>query len=249
MTYAWLRLLCIGCFVGQFTPYPIAAETWRGLTIAPEVRCSPYDRKRDYKYSQSVERRIVQSLGAIYSPYTNTCFADTGMTDIEHMISLSEAHDSGLCSASRQIRAQFASDIRNLTLASPQLNRSQKSGKDAGEWLPEMNRCWFANRVVEVRLAYGLSIDRHEANELEKVLRNCSSFDLPPIKCSSVSNQNSQTHSGSASDHNALARYDDNGNGRITCNEARRHGIAPVARSHPAYRYMHDGDGDGIVCE
>ena len=26
------------------------AETWRGLTVAPEHRCSPYDRKRDYRY-------------------------------------------------------------------------------------------------------------------------------------------------------------------------------------------------------
>ena len=41
------------------------------------------------------------------------------------------------------------------------------------------------------------------------------------------------------------------GNGRITCAEARRHGITPVPRSHPAYRYMRDGDGDGdgVVCE
>ena len=46
-----------------------------------------------------------------------------------------------------------------------------------------------------------------------------------------------------------LARYDDNGNGRITCKEARQHGIAPVWRGHPAYRYMRDGDGDGVVCE
>ena len=47
----------------------------------------------------------------------------------------------------------------------------------------------------------------------------------------------------------ALARWDDNDNGRITCAEARRHGIAPVPRGHPAYRYMRDGDGDGVVCE
>ena len=46
-----------------------------------------------------------------------------------------------------------------------------------------------------------------------------------------------------------LSRYDDNRNGRITCSEARRHRIAPVHRSHPAYRYMQDGDGDGVVCE
>ncbi len=47
----------------------------------------------------------------------------------------------------------------------------------------------------------------------------------------------------------ALQRYDDNGNGRITCAEARRHGIAPVPRGHPAYPYMRDADGDGVVCE
>ena len=40
-----------------------------------------------------------------------------------------------------------------------------------------------------------------------------------------------------------------NRNGSITCAAARRHGIAPVRRSHPAYRYMRDGDGDGVVCE
>ena len=51
------------------------------------------------------------------------------------------------------------------------------------------------------------------------------------------------------SDTGALARYDDNGNRRISCKEARRHGIAPVSREHPAYPYMQDRDGDGIVCE
>ena len=43
-----------------------------------------------------------------------------------------------------------------------------------------------------------------------------------------------------------LARYDD---GRNTCNEARRHAIAPVHRSHPAERFMRDGDADAVVCE
>ena len=47
----------------------------------------------------------------------------------------------------------------------------------------------------------------------------------------------------------ALQRYDDNRNGRISCREARRHGIAPVKREHPAYRFMRDRDNDGEVCE
>ena len=43
--------------------------------------------------------------------------------------------------------------------------------------------------------------------------------------------------------------YDTNMNGRITCSEARAHGIAPVSSTHPAYEHMNDGDGDGKVCE
>ena len=55
----------------------------------------------------------------------------------------------------------------------------------------------------------------------------------------------------SEADGHPLALWDDSGNGRITCKEARRHGIAPVRKGHPAYVYMRDGDGDGdgVVCE
>ena len=46
-----------------------------------------------------------------------------------------------------------------------------------------------------------------------------------------------------------LRLYDDNGNGRISCAEAQRHGIVPVYSWHPAYPYMTDRDGDGVICE
>ena len=224
----------------------LAAETWRGLVVAPENRCGPYDRKRDYPYPQSVEQDIVRGLGAVYGPYTGTCFASTRQTDIEHVVATSEAHDSGLCRADRATKRRFARDLRNLTLASPAVNRHQKRGKDAGEWLPDRNRCWFAGRVLEVRQAYRLTVDRREATALERVLSTCPSTALEPLACAaSPARQSSQAPTGG----DALSRYDDNRNGWITCKEARRHGIAPVHRSHPAYRYMRDGDGDGVVCE
>ena len=47
----------------------------------------------------------------------------------------------------------------------------------------------------------------------------------------------------------ALQRYDDNRNGKISCREARRHGIAPASKEHAAYPYMRDLDGDGVACE
>ena len=46
-----------------------------------------------------------------------------------------------------------------------------------------------------------------------------------------------------------IKRWDDNRDGRISCTEARRHGIAPVRRGHPAYPHMHDANNDGIVCK
>ena len=51
------------------------------------------------------------------------------------------------------------------------------------------------------------------------------------------------------SDEDVLKKWDDNGNGRISCKEAQKHGIAPVRRDHPAYPFMRDRNGDGIVCD
>ena len=69
------------------------AETWRGLVVAPEHRCAAYDKKRHYPYPQSVERDIVRQVGAVYGPYTGTCFGSTRDTDIEHIVAASEAQD------------------------------------------------------------------------------------------------------------------------------------------------------------
>ena len=109
-------------------------------------------------------------IAMLYEPYTRTCFASTHDTDIEHIVATSEAHDSELCAADRATRRRFAQDLRNLTLASPQVNRPQKSGKNAGEWVPNRNQCWFAGRVLEVKRAYGLTVDRREAAALERIL-------------------------------------------------------------------------------
>ena len=226
-----------------------AAESWRGLVVSPENRCSPYDRKRDYPYPPSVEDDIVRELGAVYGPYTGTCFASKKQTDIEHIVATSEAHDSGLCAADRATKMRFAQDPRNLTLASPHVNRHQKSGKDAGGWVPERNECWFAGRVLEIKRAYRLTVDRREAAALERIFSRCYGTEMELIACTAPSNGAREAGASAPAGDDALARYDDNRNGRITCKEARRHGIAPVPRSHPAYRFIRDADGNGVVCE
>lgn len=94
-------------------------ETWRGLVVAREDRCADYDRT-DYAYiSRVLEAELVRELGGLYGPYTGRCFRDARETDVEHVIALSEAHDSGMCGRPAAAKARFASDVLNLTLASP----------------------------------------------------------------------------------------------------------------------------------
>ena len=231
-------------------------ESFMGLIVAPENRCSAYDRG-DYPYAQSVELDIVEGLGNVYGPYTGACFSDRRETDIEHIVAVSEAHDSGLCAASPATKKAFARDLLNLTLASPRVNRNLKSAKDAAEWTPDKNKCWFARRTIDVRRKYGLTIDRREAEAVRAILSRCLSTELVVVGCTASQSTTvnrplrkpKQQESAVSKNVDALALWDNNNNGRITCAEARSHHIAPVRRGHPAYRYMDDRDNDGIVCE
>jgi hypothetical protein len=226
-----------------------AQDTWRGLIVEPENRCSPYDKKKQYPYPQSVEDAIVVQMGGhVYGPYTGRYFASDKETDIEHIVAASEGHDSGLCSASAETREQFATDMLNLTLAAPKVNRCSSTGKcglDAAEWMPTKNKCWFANRIVEIKVKYSLSANQAEADALKSVLASCESVEMIFFPKADQSIVDLPTPSSQG----ALNMFDDNKNGRITCSEARAHGIAPVRRGHAAYIFMNDRDNNGVVCE
>ena len=120
----------------------------------PESRCSPYDAD-DYRYPQSVEDRVIAELGGVYGPYTGRWFANKRETDIEHIVARSEAHDSGLCAADEATRRRFATDLLNLTLASPGVNRNQKRARDAAGVVtrpePVLVRGPLASLSAEVR--------------------------------------------------------------------------------------------------
>ena len=175
MTFRWRWIGVLGGLVLIGSGRDAADQSlWRGLLVAPEQRCAPYDRDT-YPYPQSVEDAVIEDIGGILSPYTCERFVSKGETDIEHIVALSEAHDSGLCGANAATRQQFARDPLNLTLANPAVNRYQKGAKDGAEWSPDRNACWFAARSVVVRQKYGLTIDQREADALDRILDQCLS--------------------------------------------------------------------------
>ena len=75
-----------------------------------------------------------------YNLYTGRSFEQGEVLGIEHIVPLSEGHDSGLCAASPGARQQFASDPFDLTVI-PQWPNSEKGGRDLAEWLPEARLC------------------------------------------------------------------------------------------------------------
>ena len=103
-------------------------------------------------------------------PHTKKVFDSLSETDIEHIVAVSEAHDSGLCAADKETRRAFSSDLENLTLADPHVNRYEKAGNDAAEWLPEYSLLWYVMTVIHVKQKYDLTVDRAEKEALSGVL-------------------------------------------------------------------------------
>lgn len=91
-------------------------------------------------------------------------------TDVDHVVSLREAHDSGLRAADRR---RFAADPRNHRLAHPSAN-SSKGARDAAGWTPRFNARARARIVLAVKRAYGLSVDPAERAALDRDLRSGS---------------------------------------------------------------------------
>ena len=154
----------------------VVVQSWAGLDVRDEADRGDYDRSSFGRIHERMEPAIARSLpqyldGGIRTPYTCTVLSvlEDGTTagDIEHIVSLVEAHESGLPESQRRA---FASDIDNLTIALPTVNRTAKADRDAAEWMPRRNRGWYARRVVEVKRKYGLSVDAQEGIALWEAL-------------------------------------------------------------------------------
>ena len=231
------------------TPVPSSAygEWLPGITIAPSSHCSfleyrEYGFDRTSSKARTLINQIVASMGGrYYDPYLGQYFGGDDVMKINHVVDILEAHISGMCHANRrESRPTFVYDLENAVLTSVRLT-GHSDAYDLAGWLPNFNRCWYVNQVVHVKRKYGLTMDQDEADTAIAVLSGCSSTDM--IFSSSP------TPTPTVVTNDPLQMYDDDGDGHISCDEARRHGIAPVHSVHPAYPYMSDPDGNGVACE
>jgi len=125
----------------------------------------------------------VQS-GVLADPYTARTirFVRGGASevDIDHVVALGDAWQTGAQQWSRERRVAFANDPLNLLAADASVNR-QKGDADAATWLPPNKRfrCDYVARQIAVKRRYGAWVKPAERDAMRRVLARCPRTRLP----------------------------------------------------------------------
>ena len=115
--------------------------------------------------------------GTWYSWYDEDTVTSASGIDIDHMVPLAEAHNSGGWRWSYARRYAYANDLalsQTLTAVSSSSNRS-KGGRDPAEWKPSAESAWcqYAQDWIAVKVFWGLSADDGEVTALRTMLEKC----------------------------------------------------------------------------
>ena len=126
-------------------------------------------------------RGCVVTSGRLLDPYTGVELAfdkaRAAEVQIDHVVSLSNAWQTGAQSLSPEARTSLANDPLNLLAVDGPTNETKGDG-DAAEWLTPNPafRCELVARQVEVKARYGLWVTRAERAAMERVLETCIRF-------------------------------------------------------------------------
>jgi hypothetical protein len=115
--------------------------------------------------------------GSWRSAYDGVTTTKASSFDIDHVVALKEAWDSGAwawTSARREAYANDLGDTRMLRAVSAASNRS-KGDRDPAQWLPPLAsvRCTYATEWVVVKVRWHLSLDPAEWTALKRILAAC----------------------------------------------------------------------------
>ncbi|MGQ4339921.1 HNH endonuclease family protein [[Kitasatospora] papulosa] len=125
----------------------------------------------------TVEAGCKVTAGSWYSYYDGLTLTAPGGLDIDHMVPLAEAWDSGASQWTPARREAYANDLdadRSLVAVTAKTNRS-KADQDPSTWLPPLAdaRCTYAADWVATKLRWGLTVDQPEADALTTLAESC----------------------------------------------------------------------------
>jgi len=121
--------------------------------------------------------------GQLLDPFSGkviTFSANKVVIDIDHVVALSNAWQTGAAYFDKNKRSQIANDPLNLLAVDAKLNRKKGDG-DAATWLPPYKafRCEYVARQVAVKAKYGLWVTQPEKAAIGKILSTCVGQKLP----------------------------------------------------------------------
>ena len=115
--------------------------------------------------------------GQWFSIYDGVTTTNSSSFDIDHMVPLKEAWDSGAWNWNTDQRKKFANDLDEsffLIAVTARSNRS-KGERDPAEWMPTSvsYHCEYARFWVQIKRAWDLSVDPAENTFLTRTLASC----------------------------------------------------------------------------
>lgn len=124
--------------------------------------------------------------GALSDPYTGQRIAfkrganSSGAVQIDHVVALSNAWQTGAQQLSSKQRISLANDPLELLAVDGPANQ-QKGDGDAATWLPSNKpfRCQYIARQIAVKKKYSLWVTPPERAAMERILSNCPDQRLP----------------------------------------------------------------------
>jgi hypothetical protein len=179
-------------------PTPVSAATARtylaSLTVATENRTG-YDRDlfptwdtiegtcntREYILKRdgtnvTTDSACTATSGSWYSPYDGATWSAASDVDIDHLVPLAEAWDSGASKWTTAQREALANDVTRPQLLAVTDNVNQSKGdQDPATWVPSRTAyvCTYVRAWVQVKHYYNLSVDSAEKSALTNYLASC----------------------------------------------------------------------------
>jgi hypothetical protein len=221
-------------------------------------------------------QNCVVLTGTLADPYSGKSIAfQRGATtstavQIDHVVALADAWQTGAQQWDAGKRTAFANDLRELLAVDGPLNE-QKGDGDAATWLPPSkdHRCAYVARQVAVKLTYGLWMTQAEKDASATVLASCPTMTLPdgvavvlpqtavapetPVTTTAPRTTAARTTTSAPRTTTSAPRTTAPAPAAdayyANCTAARAAGVAPLHRGDPGYRSALDRDGDGIACE
>ena len=199
--------------------------------------------------------------GVWVSWYDGERFDDASDLDIDHMVPLAEAHDSGSARWTAERKSAYANDLElaaALTAVSASSNR-RKSADDPAEWKPPLRSAWcqYALDWIAVKVKWSLSADQREVDALRVMLGTCPDDYERPVEhpdrmpmVVQMAEQAEGDESDGGDPETPVGIY-------ASCEDAESAGVERVRGSEGSGRGFPadlvpsagDGDRDGVVCE